>query len=145
MLKLQLFYPLLTQDKSTSIEGAEINFPLKPDVIGTCAREQLWGTWAWFLNTDQSGQLIQSHLLFSQESHLIQYQTVYKYAYRLWESNRDKRSWVLWFKPSQQLSTTQLLTHSPHPPSGMGERIKKIKKVKLMGWDSSLIGQKGRK
>ena len=38
-----------------------------------------------------------------------------------------------WFNPSQQLSTTQPLTHSPHPV-GRGKRIeKKKKKQKLVG------------
>ena len=32
--------------------------------------------------------------------------------------------WVSWFNPSQQLSTTQPLAHSP-PTPGMGERIRK--------------------
>jgi len=31
----------------------------------------------------------------------------------------------LWFNPSQQLSTTQLLAHRPPPASGMGRRIAK--------------------
>jgi len=38
---------------------------------------------------------------------------------------------VLWFNSSRQLSTTQLLAHSP--PSGMGERIGRVEVRKLVG------------
>ena len=35
-----------------------------------------------------------------------------------------------WFNPSQQLSTMQLLPHSPPAPSGMGRRIGKEGKTR---------------
>ena len=47
---------------------------------------------------------------------------------------------VPWFNPSQQLSPTQPLAHSPL--SGNGERIGRVKVRKLVGWDKdSLIGK----
>ena len=46
----------------------------------------------------------------------------------------------LWFNTSWQLSTTQLLAHSP--PGGMTERIGRVKVRKLVGQDKdSLIGK----
>ena len=49
-------------------------------------------------------------------------------------------SLMSWFNPSQQLSTTQLLAHSP--TGGMGERIGRVKVRKFMGWDKdNLIGK----
>ena len=51
-----------------------------------------------------------------------------------------KISWVLWFNSSWQLSPTEPLAHST--PGGMGERIRRVKVRKLMGWDKdSLIGK----
>ena len=45
-----------------------------------------------------------------------------------------------WFKPSWQLSTTQLIAHSPH--GRIGERIRRVKERKLVGSDKdSLIGK----
>ena len=49
-------------------------------------------------------------------------------------------TWLPWFSPSQQQSTTWPLAHSS-PPWWDGEKNQK-KKVKLTGWDKdSLIGQ----
>ena len=41
---------------------------------------------------------------------------------------------LLWFNPSWQISTAQLLA-----PSGMGERIGRVKVRKLVGWDKDSL------
>lgn len=46
---------------------------------------------------------------------------------------------LLWFNPSQHLSCTQPL---PHSPDGMGGGIRRVKARKLTGWDKdSLVGK----
>ena len=59
---------------------------------------------------------------------------------RAWLSSLHPPFRLSWFNPSQQLSTTQLLAHSPCV--GIGERLGRVKVRKLVGWDKdSLIGK----
>ena len=51
----------------------------------------------------------------------------------LWNDAEHSPSSLLWFNPSRQLSTMQLL---PPPPSPVGRRKKK---VKLVGWDKNSL------
>ena len=60
------------------------------------------------------------HLLFCQSLLTL----VHRFSSILAQAAVRKALSLSWFNPSQQLSTTQLLTHCP-PTPGMGERIRK--------------------
>lgn len=49
---------------------------------------------------------------------------------------------LLWFKPSWHRSTTELLAHSP--TNGTGERIRRVKGKKLVGWDKDSLAGKAK-
>lgn len=58
----------------------------------------------------------------------------------LWWTCWKKFPEVLWFNPRQQSRPTQQLTHPP--PEELRQTIKRLKAVKLMGWDTdSFIGK----